>query len=134
MITKICSKCKDEKPISNFHHQPDRESRQSYCKKCFNAYCIERWVKLKVRAVEYMGGKCVDCSRQLDEENPAYLFDFHHLDPEEKECSWTKLRLRSWERIVKELDKCVCLCAICHRHREYRKVVGQPGLEPGIQL
>ena len=31
--------------------------------------------------------------------------DFHHINPEEKELEWGKLRARSWESIKKELDK-----------------------------
>ena len=132
MITKICSKCKDEKPISEFYKQSDRSSRQSYCKKCFNSYCTLRWIKIKINAINYKGGKCVDCDRKLSNENPYYLFDFHHVDPTTKDCDWRKLRMRNWEKIKKELDKCVCVCTICHRHREYKDemVVLGVGLEP----
>ena len=123
-MTKICSNCKEEKPIGEFYKQPDRKNGQSYCKKCFNGYCAERWTKRKVEAIHYKGGGCNDCHRRLDDDNPTYLFDFHHVNPSEKECVWTKLRLRSWEKIKKELDKCVCLCVICHRHREYGRPAG----------
>lgn len=81
-----------------------------------------------MKAINYKGGKCVDCNLQCDNDNPYYLFDFHHLDPSIKDCDWSKLRLRSWNKMKIELDKCVCLCALCHRRREY----GENGALGGI--
>ena len=117
---KTCCKCKKEKSPKKFYNQSDRKTGSSYCRICFNEYCMTRWKQKKEDAIAYKGGKCVDCSRKLDTENPAYLFDFHHLDPSTKECSWIKMRLMGDAKMKRELDKCICLCVICHRHREYR--------------
>lgn len=73
-------------------------------------YQVNRWREIKKKAVEFMGGKCSCCGF---DKHPAAL-QFHHLDPTEKEVSWNKLRLRSWEKIVTELNKCIILCANCH--------------------
>lgn len=121
MNTKICSSCKNEKPLSEFYNQSDRKNGYSYCKKCHNTYCMERWKCRKEDAIKYKGGKCVDCGRLFNDENPAYLFDFHHLDPTIKEVDWRKMRQWELSRMRNELDKCVCVCVICHRHREYRE-------------
>ena len=84
---------------------------QAKCKSCFNAYCIDRWQKRKMEAIEYKGGKCQNCGY-----NKYYgALEFHHLNPKEKDFDWGKLRKRSWPDIKNELDKCVCLCANCHR-------------------
>lgn len=73
-------------------------------------YVANRFVKLKLEAIEYKGGKCQKCGY-----NKCYAaMDFHHRDPKEKDVSWSKLRKRSWERITKELDKCDLLCNRCH--------------------
>jgi predicted HNH restriction endonuclease len=43
-------------------------------------------------------------------------FDFHHLDPAEKDFSIAKVtKLHFGEAIFAELDKCALLCANCHR-------------------
>ena len=84
---------------------------QSKCKKCFNTYCMNRWKQRKLDAISYKGGKCQECNY-----NKYYgALEFHHVLPSEKDFDWNKLRLRSWENIKKELDKCVCLCSNCHR-------------------
>lgn len=58
----------------------------------------------------YKGGKCAICGY-----NRCLLaLEFHHLDPLEKDFSISS-RMTSWKAIVKELDKCVLLCANCHR-------------------
>lgn len=72
---------------------------------------VQRWIKRKKLAVEYLGGKCISCGY-----NKYYgALEFHHRDPAEKDYSWVKLRLRSWDSITTELDKCDLLCANCHR-------------------
>lgn len=113
---KTCIKCLKDKELSEFYTQNDRKSGASYCKSCFNEYCIKRWTQRKVDAVLYKGGKCIDCG--LDNEHPS-VYEFHHLDPKEKDYTWTKLRLRSIDSIKRELDKCAILCANCHRKRHW---------------
>ena len=73
-------------------------------------YQIERWRRVKLRAIAYKGGACEHCRGTF----PAPAMQFHHRDPREKDVQWVKLRLRSWARIVEELDKCALLCANCH--------------------
>lgn len=87
----------------------------------YNAYMKEfvrhRYIKLKLRAVEYKGGKCIDCGY-----NKLYVaMDFHHRNPSEKEFTWHKLRKRAWDSIKNELDKCDLLCRNCHAERHYNE-------------
>ena len=72
---------------------------------------MRRWNRVKTKAVAYKGGKCNKCGGVF---HPS-CYDFHHLNPGDKEFTWTKLRLRSWDKITTELDKCELLCSICHR-------------------
>lgn len=69
---------------------------------------------MKQKCVEYLGGKCQDCG--LRSEHFA-IYDFHHTNPEEKDFGVNKLFGFRWARIVAELDKCILLCANCHRMR-----------------
>lgn len=117
---KECVKCKIEKPFNEFYKRKSKRT-YSYCKPCFNSYCVERWRKKKIRAIEYMGGKCIDCKRQY----PYPVYDFHHLY--DKDYDWSKLRLRAWTTIITELDKCVLLCSNCHRMRH---LAPPGGIEP----
>lgn len=71
---------------------------------------IMRWRRIKLKAIAYKGGSCVSCGYN---EHPAAL-QFHHKDPVQKDASWSKLRLRSWDKITYELDKCDLVCANCH--------------------
>lgn len=65
--------------------------------------------KMKRKAIEYMGGKCQCGYSKCDK-----ALHFHHLDPNEKDFQISASNNRSWNVIVKELDKCVLLCANCH--------------------
>lgn len=115
METKICSKCKSEKPISEFYSQKGHKHEvMSLCKDCFNRLCIDRWIERKKKYVRLLGGECEHCHIKLTESNYS-IFDFHHTDPNTKEYSWSKLRLFSDSRILEELSKCQLLCANCHR-------------------
>jgi Zn ribbon nucleic-acid-binding protein len=108
---KFCKKCQKNKSESEFYSRADRKGRvQSYCKACFNAYSIQRWINKKLEAIEYLGGACCHCGY-----NDHYApMQFHHTDPSTKDFTWDKLRLKSWSSIKAELSKCVLLCANCH--------------------
>lgn len=43
---------------------------------------------LKKKAVEFLGGKCNRCGYCKS----YAAFDFHHIDPTQKEMHWTKMR------------------------------------------
>ena len=107
---KVCTQCKLEKPITDFYKQADRSTRSSFCKPCKNKYDVLRFVEKKKKAISYKGGCCNHCG--YDRYYGA--LQFHHLDPNEKEADWQKLRNRSWSKIKEELDKCLLLCANCH--------------------
>lgn len=67
--------------------------------------------KNKEKAIEYKGGRCKKCGY----DRCINAFDFHHLDPNEKEINISMILNNSWDIIKKELDKCVLLCSNCHR-------------------
>ena len=68
--------------------------------------------KIKTLAIEYKGGKCQLCGYY---KFPGAL-ELHHIDPKQKAFAIGQYgHSRSWMRVKKELDKCVLLCANCHR-------------------
>jgi hypothetical protein len=108
-----CSTCNIALNESNAYRKGKR--LQSYCKDCFNHLCTERWKRLKVQAIESLGGKCLDCQGTFH----YSVYDFHHLDETTKEFDWSKVRLLSADRRQAELSKCILLCSNCHRIRHY---------------
>lgn len=65
----------------------------------------------KEEAVKYKGGVCEHCKLVVH----TAAFDFHHTDPAEKDVDPGILLRGSKEKLYKELDKCILLCANCHR-------------------
>ena len=109
MLPQTCSKCQISLNEETGYKKGKRF--QSLCRTCFNTYCIDRWIKRKKDAISYKGGKCICCG--YDKFYGA--LEFHHINPNQKDVDWQKLRLRSWNAITEELDKCICVCANCHR-------------------
>lgn len=67
---------------------------------------------IKKKAVEYKGNKCACCGNTF----PYSVYDFHHLNSEEKDFSLgDKHSTVKWELVKQEIDKCILLCANCHR-------------------
>lgn len=125
---KICKRCGVEKPLDDFPQKAGY--RQKTCKECYNKaqkeyreknefyktdYQKSRTHANKMKAVEMFGNRCRDCNQSF----PAYVYDFHHIFPHEKEISPNKLMSRTWDRVLVELNKCVMLCANCHRIRHH---------------
>ena len=74
-----------------------------------NAQIAENSRKLKRKMVELKGDCCSSCGNKY----PDVVYDFHHLDPSQKDFNIGSSR--NWLKIEKELAKCVMLCANCHR-------------------
>ncbi len=82
------------------------------CTKCRCEAVQRARLRLKQRAVEYKGGKCSNCGYN----KCISALDFHHVDPTTKEFhAGMAGKLRSWDKLKVELDKCILLCANCHR-------------------
>lgn len=125
---KLCSKCNQTKEIEQFYKQKDRKNGSYQCKSCFNSYCINRWIKIKQKAIDYKGSKCNKCGIFSQKTNYC-IFDFHHRNPKNKDYDWNKLRLKSWNKIIEELDKCDLLCSNCHRITHF-EMEHSEGIEP----
>lgn len=108
---KECTKCKTYKPYSEYYAHYQHEYH-SYCKSCMKGNTTERQRKFKAQCVEYKGGSCTVCGYDRYQGS----FDFHHLDPKEKDFAIAATKAYAFnDKIKSELDKCVLLCANCHR-------------------
>lgn len=110
----LCARC--GKKLSK-----DREI-WTLCKICQakERECRDKRKKRRHRqAFHYKGGKCLRCGVK---DLPSCCYDFHHTDKSKKKITISRLMCNgsaSWKRIKKELDKCILLCANCHRIVEH---------------
>ena len=126
---RICPKCKLLLPSEQFYKRRGVECSSTYCKVCTSNQSLNRMQKLKKQMVDYRGGCCQICGYD------KYIgaLEFHHTDPKQKDFNLSSLKRYSFNDIVKsELDKCVLVCANCHRE-VHAKIVVPPGFEPGIE-
>jgi hypothetical protein len=88
------------------------------CKKCAVESVMLRRENIKKKALQYKGGKCERCGYDKCERALA----FHHLDPTQKEYTLSRSNI-SWDKVKKELDKCILVCCNCHMelHDEIEK-------------
>lgn len=110
-------------------HYLSSESKER-CRECRNLAVSKRRKILKLKAIEYKGGVCSKCSYSSCVE----AMEFHHLNPSEKDFGIGKIGTKkSWPSIVKELDKCILVCANCHREL-HAEIVSGPKYEPNREL
>ena len=127
---KICSKCKRELPFDSFRWKNKSENKKhSQCKDCEKQADKEYYLKNKERRqavrdranvqkinnsklVEEIKSKgCIKCG-----ENRIHVLDLHHLDPDGKVNDIAHMiKSSSTENLIAELEKCIVLCANCHR-------------------
>lgn len=72
-----------------------------------------RKAKLMVKVLAYLAEHpCADCG----ETNPVVL-EFHHTDPNTKSGTISQMIrvTKNWQCIQEEINKCIVLCANCHR-------------------
>ena len=78
--------------------------------RCQKHYNIYKRKELKARLIEKLGGKCKMCEGIF----PSSVYDFHHIENKVEDIS-SMVQNRSEADVFKELEKCVLLCANCHR-------------------
>jgi len=119
----ICSTCKEKKSIKDFYHRSEGIYRWE-CKTCHNNrvshHRYTRRVNLKLKAADYLGGKCQMCGR----DDYLELFDFHHLFKDKEFNISVFLKGKSgksinWNNMIEEIKKCQLLCGNCHRKLHY---------------
>ena len=81
-------------------------------------YLIEAVTKrrrmIKTLAIEYKGGRCQICGYSKYQG----ALDLHHIKGDKEFGIGERGYTRSWEKIKTELDKCILVCANCHRELE----------------
>jgi hypothetical protein len=72
----------------------------------------DRGLTRKLQIVRSLGGKCSICGYSKN----LAAFTFHHTEPGSKEfkLDMRSLSNRTWNSVLKELDKCALVCANCH--------------------
>lgn len=127
--TKLCPHCKEIKPVNEFNHSKRTKDGYDYrCKQCQNlsnkSWCKRNWFD----KIKQQNQRCKDLTDKIRiykqthgcyycNENTPCCLDLHHLDPSVKEINPSCMASNGWgwNRMLKELDKCIVVCANCHR-------------------
>ena len=126
-----CKKCKIDRDISYFvYKNKAKEIRHCVCKICQREYKKKHYYNSK--EAHYIRNKqtkdklknivnikklkgCYICSESFQQ-----CLEFHHLDKKDKYEDISVLtKLGSIKKLMTELEKCVILCANCHRKTHY---------------
>lgn len=97
---------------------PETERKQRRTDSWYR-YQRKRRIERKAKLVALRGGHCEECGYG----DAIAALEFHHLDSKTKEFGLGTFN-GSWQRLLAEADKCVLLCANCHRRRH--GYVGSP--------
>ena len=105
----ICEQCGQKKPITEFY------ATRRVCKKCVCQNEQKKYSQTKEKIINYKEKHpCQKCGC-----NKHYLIDFHHIDPNEKDYTISTNTHAKFETLLVEINKCISLCANCHREFHY---------------
>ena len=134
MEVKECSKCHQILPLDNFRWKnKSLNKKHSQCKQCQSLADKKHYAESEKRRkavrqltdlqkqsnIEFIEFKkqqgCQKCG-----EKRFYVLDFHHKNPNEKVNEIAHMiKSSSIDNLEKEINKCVLLCANCHREWHY---------------
>ena len=137
---KKCTTCKSIKPLTEYHADKRASDGKCHeCRMCRNnrtrihhqrhysenpELCKASTEKRRLKNREQFNSfkstlSCIFCN-----EAETSCLDFHHTDPTSKEVEISKVvDSWSWNRLMKEVAKCVTLCSNCHRKVHAGKLV-----------
>lgn len=108
---KKCIRCGQVRPEAEFYNKKNQSASYTECKTCMNTRNIARLARIKIELVNYKGSECEFCGYSKN----IKALEFHHKNPEEKDFSISDTRNHSIEYLKTEVDKCILICANCHR-------------------
>lgn len=128
-MEKVCYTCKKSKVLEEFHKRPNGKP-QSNCIPCHKNYINQHYQdnkeyylkksknsskKTRDKCNEYIKTlSCLDCGYSF-KEYPS-VCDFHNFE-NNKTKNVSNLKETSFSRFMDEANKCIPLCANCHRIR-----------------
>lgn len=131
-----CTNCGLEKIDSEFAWKSKAlNQRRSWCNDCRRAKDKQAYERNREKAIAASRARTQAKQQQLVNykqtlscyvcgESDDSCLDFHHLNPGEKEFSVSMMVHRvSWSALMHEVDKCICLCANCHRKVHAHKLM-----------
>jgi hypothetical protein len=143
IVNKQCACCKKTKSISEFWKRA--RAKDGYTSSCIECVRTQNqqsykthWTKNRkrldgnhYRVTEQLREKCNQIKHQrgchfCQEIDPICL-DFHHKDKDKKLCMISKMITthKPWSNIELEINKCLVVCANCHR-KLHAGVLGLP--------
>lgn len=118
-MNRICTVCKEEKSLDSFYNMKGgKYGKTPSCKVCIDIknkkwdeenkeknakYKYERRVKIKQALFDYLGAQCKICGLK----DHISCFDFHHLNPKEKDKEVSYIAGFSLKKAMKEVVKCI---------------------------
>jgi hypothetical protein len=128
---KLCGTCKQTLQESNFSFKNKQKNQlSSICKKCHNKYA-KKWYHqnpeltikrarittpiYRQRNINYVNDYKSKLGCKICYETCYHVLDFHHTNNKEKCVSRLVHEGASIENIIKEIIKCIVVCANCHR-------------------
>jgi len=125
-IRGACKKCQCKQSYEITKKWSPERKKEAYKKDYLNPNRSKNNIKSakkrmaiqKQLCVEYLGGKCFICGYN----RCIQALEFHHKDPTIKEKIKNHAaigRRKKFEDVKAELDKCLLLCANCHREFHY---------------
>jgi len=122
---KTCTKCNIKKDESDFvYKNKSKGVRQSICKECQKSYKLKHYYKNK--DAHYKRNKITEDKLKkyaddikmkgctLCDEKEISCMDFHHLR-DKSDVVAKIIKQGSIKKLKEEIEKCVVLCANCHR-------------------
>jgi hypothetical protein len=140
---KKCPKCNEEKALIDFAKNSFREDGlQRICRACVKKQDAELFKKNKNNIVarnKKYADKTIKWFKEYKQtlsceacgESREWVLDFHHKNPNEKDFNiggkWKNGY--SISRLKSEINKCVCICANCHRDFHYIEKINNISIE-----
>lgn len=134
---KKCPKCNEEKALADFAKNSFREDGlQRICRMCVKKQDADLFKKNKTnivarnkkyadKTIKWFNEYKQTLSCEICGESREWVLDFHHKDPNEKDFNIGEKWRQGYSisRLKNEINKCMCVCANCHRDIHYKNKI-----------